>query len=99
MRPLITWMTPADNSVLDFLSGHEVERFRVPPKVVAMNTDISASHVRKRMLKLKAANLLERTGKPQGYYWITELGYRYLSGDLTKQEGDQLERFGYTNDG
>lgn len=86
-------MTPADNTVLDFLSGHDVEEFCAPPKVVALNTDISASHVRKRMLKLRDAGLLERITDSQGYYRLTGLGQRYLDGEITEREGEQLEQF------
>lgn len=93
MRPLITWMSPADNAILDFLSGHQIENFCAPPKVVAVNTEVSASHVRKRVLKLYKADLLKKLNSPQGYYRVTDLGKRYLAGELAAEEGERLERF------
>lgn len=86
-------MTPTDNTILDFLSGHERDGFCAPPKVVAVNTEFSASHVRKRVLKLNKADLLENLSSPQGYYQLTNLGHRYLAGELTIQEGEKLDRF------
>jgi Mn-dependent DtxR family transcriptional regulator len=74
-------MSPADNAILDFLSGHQIEDFCAPPKVVAVNTDVSASHVRKRVLKLHKADLLRKLNTPQGYYQVTDFGRRYLTGE------------------
>lgn len=94
MRPRISWMTGADRFILQFLAGHEQPGFHAPPAVIASNIDYTPAHVRKRLAVLTDAGLTENIDEARGYYTLTERGERYLSGDLTADEADELERAG-----
>jgi len=92
MRPRIKGMTEADISILEYLAGHEQENFEQPPTLIAGHTGISATHTRRRVKKLVEAGLLVKTDDTAGYYSLSDLGQRYLSGEITEDERDEVER-------
>lgn len=91
MRPRISWTTRGDHTILDYLAGHDRDEFMQPPMVVAMNIDMSESHVRRRLVAMADAGLLDRVGGEKGYYQLSELGWRYLANELTESEFEELE--------
>lgn len=93
MRPRISWLTRVDMATLEFLDGHELTDFEQSPALIAANLGVSGGHVRRRVRVLADAGLLERTNDTAGYYAITDVGRRYLSGELTDGEADQLRTF------
>ncbi|MEY7848470.1 ArsR family transcriptional regulator [Natrarchaeobius sp. A-rgal3] len=60
---------------------------------IAANIETSSGHVRRRVRTLAAADLLERTDDTAGYYRITDLGRRYLRGELTEDERETLREY------
>lgn len=93
MRPRIPWLTRVDVATLEFLDGHALDGFEQSPALIAENLGVSAGHVRRRIRVLAAAELVERTNETTGYYAITDVGRRYLAGDLTDAEADRLRAF------
>ncbi|MWV40942.1 transcriptional regulator [Natrialba sp. INN-245] len=93
MRARIRWLTRVDMAILEYLDGHKLSTFEQPPSAIAANIETSSGHVRRRVRTLAAANLLERTDDTAGYYRITDLGRRYLRGELTEDERETLREF------
>ena len=85
MRPRVSWMTNADDTILEFFEDHSIA---LPPSAVAYNIDFSDTHVRNRMRTLADEGLLEKVDEKKGYYEITERGRKYLAGEL---DASQLE--------
>lgn len=83
MRPRVSWMTGADDTILEFFYEHDLA---LPPAAVSFNIDFSATHVRNRMRKLAEEGLMERVDETKGYYRITEKGRKYLAGELDASE-------------
>jgi predicted transcriptional regulator len=86
MRPRVSWMTRADDTILEFFEETGIE---APPAVVEHNIDFSITHVRRRMRELESEGLLEKVDEEKGYYAITVRGRAYLAGDL---DADELEK-------
>ncbi|AUX10691.1 hypothetical protein AArcSl_3084 [Halalkaliarchaeum desulfuricum] len=70
-------MTQGDDRILETLESSDLV---LTPAVIAFNTDYSRNYVNKRIRKLRQAELVERID--DGYYKITDLGRRYLSGEV-----------------
>lgn len=93
MRPRIAWIRISDLSILEFLNGHELEEYEAPPTAIAVNMDLAEGTVWNRVRVLSTAGLIDRTDEDRGYYRITSMGERFLAGDLTNDERQQLEDF------
>lgn len=85
MLPKVSWMVAADSLILWFLSSSARWRLVVTPSVVAINTGLSSSHANRRMNILEDGGLLEQVDE-RGYYRISDLGERFVLGDVTKEE-------------
>lgn len=96
MRPRVPWMTEIDDVILDYLydigTKHEHQVVQ-PPKTVWWNLveelemiDRSPTTVRRRMQKLTEEGLLEQIEAKGTYYRLTDLGVRYVEGDVTLDE-------------
>ncbi len=83
MRPRVSWMTNADDTILEFFEEHSIA---LPPAAVAYNIDFSYSHVRNRMRTLANHDLLQKVDEEKGYYEITDQGIAYLAGKLEAKE-------------
>ncbi|SIR97163.1 Winged helix-turn-helix transcription repressor, HrcA DNA-binding [Haladaptatus litoreus] len=83
----------SDLDILEFLDGHALPDYEVPPTAIAVNMDLAEGTVWNRVRVLRAAGLIERTDETRGYYKITGLGQHYLAGELTDDERQQLEEF------
>lgn len=81
-------MTRGDNHILEFLHEKEIV---ATPKVIALNIDFTRQYVNERIARLAAAGLLDRIQR--GVYQISDLGERYLIGDLTDEEEERLREF------
>lgn len=93
MRARIAWVRISDVDILEFLDGHELEDFVAPPSVMAANMSISESNAQQRVRVLSESGLIARTDEVRGYYTITDTGRRYLTGDLSDEERQELEEF------
>nr|WP_246308321.1 type IV toxin-antitoxin system AbiEi family antitoxin domain-containing protein [Halosimplex rubrum] len=72
------WMQlPIDDRILECLSSSGLI---LSPSVIAINIDKSRDEVNRRLTTLTDKGYVERVKR--GYYRITELGERYLQGDL-----------------
>lgn len=87
MRQWVDGMTRSDNIILEALAE---TGFSLPPKVLAVNTEISPPTVQRRLSKLEDAGLVEQSG-PRGYRRITEFGRRYLNGEISDEEIAEIE--------
>jgi hypothetical protein len=86
--PLASWFHPADRALLRFYGGHLDGKFECPPSPAGRNVDISDVHARERVRVLSAAGLLEQT---QTSYQITDLGLRYVRGEMDWEELEALD--------
>ncbi len=93
MRARIAWLRMSDLDILEFLNGHSLADYEAPPTAIAVNMDLAEGTVWNRVRVLRAAGLIDRTDDDRGYYRITGLGERYLAGELTDDEREQLEAF------
>lgn len=81
MRPRVDWMTQADERVLEFLYDKEIV---ASPSVIAANIDYTQEYLSRRCRKLTNAGLLQRVDASN--YRITDLGERFLDGDVDEDE-------------
>lgn len=88
MRRWVPSMTRSDDIILEALAE---TGFSLPPKVIAVNVEaISQASVQRRYPVLEKAGLVEGHG-PRGYRRITDLGRRYLGGDISDEEFEEIE--------
>ncbi|WP_435345079.1 MarR family transcriptional regulator [Haloarchaeobius sp. HRN-SO-5] len=81
MRPRIEWMTQADERILEFLQEKDIV---ASPSVIAANIDYTNEYISRRCQRLADGGLLQRVDPTN--YRITELGERFLAGDLEKED-------------
>lgn len=81
MRPRVDWMTQADERILEFLHEKDIV---ASPTVIAANIDYTAEYISRRCRKLAEASLLQRVDPSN--YRLTELGERFLNGDVDAKE-------------
>jgi len=79
-------MTQADERVLEFLHEKDIV---ASPTVIAANIDYTAEYISRRCRKLADAGLLQRVDPSN--YRLTELGERYLDGDVDAEEFQNTE--------
>nr|WP_254832848.1 MarR family transcriptional regulator [Haloglomus salinum] len=84
MRPRIEWMTQADERVLEFL--HEKDII-ASPSVIAANIDYSNEYISRRCQQLAEEGFIQRTDPSN--YQITDLGEKFLTGELVEEEEDE----------
>lgn len=86
MRPRVDWMTQSDERILEFLSEKDIVS---SPSVIAANLEYNSNYISRRCRKLTQAGLIQRVDATN--YQVTTLGERFLSGDLTQNEVNDLE--------
>jgi predicted transcriptional regulator len=86
MRDRISWLTQADERILEFLNEKEIE---ASPSVIAANIDYNPSYIARRCKKLLDAELLVHTTASN--YRINSTGKDYLAGELKEKQVDQIE--------
>jgi len=83
MYPEVDWLAPADRYILEYLNSArkpDGEPAEQTPKVIGLNTTISRKHSGARCRVLDEKGLVEKTDR--GVYRITELGERFVKGEL-----------------
>jgi len=78
-------MTQGDERILEFLSEKDIV---ASPSVIAANIDYTGEYISRRCNKLEDGELLQRVDSTN--YRITDLGDRYLSGNLSREEITKL---------
>lgn len=81
MRPRVDWMNQTDDRILELLDESGLE---LSPVVLARNLEYSRSWISQRLSKLAEAGLVEV--QEGSYYFISEKGRDYLTGDLDADE-------------
>lgn len=81
-----SWMTPADEKILEFLSLDWYPVFVATPAQIALNIDVTRSHVNTRVGVLREHGMVERVDEDKGAYRITDYGIRYLEGNLKAED-------------
>ena len=71
------WMTPMDDAILELFHSSDLV---LTPAIIALNIDHSREEVNRRLSALAEHGLVERVER--GKYRLTELGERYLRGEL-----------------
>jgi predicted transcriptional regulator len=84
-------MTQADVAILEWLRNTPNEEIRASPSTVSDNIDYATQTVKERMPVLRDKGLIEHYDKSRGVYQLTDLGRRYLSGDSTREELEDLD--------
>jgi len=84
-------MRPTDRHILEFLANDPADPIVASPVVIAANVDYAKGSVRERMTPLREAGLVRYSNEQSGIYEITDLGERYLDGQLEEHEIDELE--------
>lgn len=85
-RPRVEWMTRSDDAILEFLRNEPGRPIRATPRVIECNIDFSISTVRGRLGELLDHGLVQYFDDELGIYEISQLGCRYLDGDVSKSE-------------
>lgn len=87
MRPRVEWMTRADDFILELLQEAGIS---ANPSTIAFNIDYDRRYVSQRCRELAENGLLKRVDEDKAMYRITELGERYLAGevDITEIESN-----------
>lgn len=83
MRPRVSWMTRADDAILELLSEAGIA---TNPSTIAFNIDYDRRYVARRCRTLSEHGLVNRVHEGKAMYRITELGEHYLAGTLSKEE-------------
>lgn len=83
MRPRVSWMTGADDRILEFFEEHQIA---LAPATLTYHLDYSKTHINNRMRKLAEEGLLEKVPDIRGLYRITDLGLSYLAGETEAEE-------------
>lgn len=91
-RPRVSWMTAADDHILEFLLNEGNKPIVATPAMVEMNIDYQIAHIRSRLRELHGADLVEYYDKDRGAYQITQRGRSYLSGELDAEDLEQREK-------
>lgn len=81
MRPRVEWMTQADERLLEFLYEKDIV---ASPSVIAANIDYTGEYLSRRCQKLANAGLIQRVDASN--YRLTELGERFLDGNVEAEE-------------
>jgi len=81
-------MTGNDDTILEFFADHEIA---LPPTGLEINleragVDISYSTIHRRLNELHDYGLLDKVDEKKGYYAISEMGRKYLAGELDASE-------------
>jgi repressor of nif and glnA expression len=76
-------MTQADERIMEFLQEKDIV---ASPSVIAANIDYTGEYISRRCRKLADAGLLQRVDASN--YRITEIGERFLEGDVEEDEID-----------
>lgn len=77
----VDWMRAADHAILTVLGG--TQRLELTPNNVARNIGYNNEYVAKRCKEMAGRGLLRRDDVDSDpFYAITDLGQRYLSGDV-----------------
>lgn len=74
-------MTQADERILEFLQAKDII---ASPAVIAANIDYTGEYISRRCRKLADAGLVQRVDATN--YRLTELGERFLDGNVTADE-------------
>lgn len=83
MRPRVSWMTRADDAILELLSEAGIA---ANPSTIAFNIDYDNRYVSQRCRVLAENELVERVHESKAMYIITDLGEQYLAGNATRDE-------------
>lgn len=84
-------MSKSDDAILEFLLNDPNDPIRATPAVIEANIEYARSTINGRMPKLLSAGLVEYYNEDRGIYQISELGERYLNGDLDAEEVEDLD--------
>lgn len=87
MHNQVGWMTPADVSILTFLSNckDNAGNFAIQtPMTISLNTGYSDTHVGARCRTLETHGLIERTDR--GKYRLSDDGASLLNGGMNPSE-------------
>ncbi|MFB6197843.1 MAG: ArsR family transcriptional regulator [Halobacteriaceae archaeon] len=74
------WMRPIDERILELFRSSDLV---LPPAIIAYNIDYSTKEVNRRLSELVEHGFVEKVER--GKYRMTDMGERYLRGELQKR--------------
>ncbi|WP_330633631.1 hypothetical protein [Halocatena halophila] len=91
----LPWMTRVDLHLIEFLSDHDIV---FTPRMMFINLERelseldapSYSQIKRRILFLTDANILEQYRDERGHYLLTDLGTRLIREDLREDDKEHL---------
>lgn len=81
-RPRVSWMTNADDHILEFLLNEGNKEIIATPAVIAVNIDFNPGYIRQRLSVLLDEGLIEYYDEQRGMYELSSRGRSYLAGEL-----------------
>ena len=75
-------MTRGDDRILEFLYNEGNKPIISTPAVISVNTNYSGDYIRKRVQRLRDAELIEYHNEDRAMFQITDRGIDYLNGEL-----------------
>ena len=88
-----TWMTASDDTLLEHLAetGGVFNKRSLEYTVQHRGGSISYATLKRRLPKLESAGLVEVYSDAGTHYHITNLGRRYLAGEISDVEAEAIE--------
>lgn len=89
--PRVPGIRLIDRDTLEFLLNEGNRDLVATPAVIAENTGYDREYVRQRMRPLRETGLIRYVDEDRGMYELDERGRRYLTGEMTEEEAEQLD--------
>lgn len=85
-------MNDSDDTILEFLeeTGAAFSKRGIEVNFERRNIAISYSTIKRRVGKLEKAELIECIEEKGGYYEITDIGEKYLDGELDREDLEEV---------
>jgi len=90
-RQRVDGMMRSDERIIEYLQNGGEPDLIATPSVIAVNIDYKPDTVRKRLLPLRDAGLVGYYDEDRGMYELSDLGRRWINGELDDDEIDQIE--------
>lgn len=80
-----------DRHTLEYLLNEGNEELVATPAVIAANIGYDREYVRQRMKPLRETGLLRYVDKDRGIYELGDRGRRYVTGEMSEDEAEELD--------
>jgi len=84
-------MRAIDRHTLEYLINQGNEELVATPAVIAANIGYDREYVRQRMKPLRETDLIQYYDEDRGLYELGDRGRRYVTGEMTEDEAEELD--------